>query len=180
MSKSATYAVASIKFATPVVGGFPTTWTDFEMKAIVKGSVQYKDSAETNNNIDVEEMDNHYAIVPNEIATRGFVIQTYDMSAEAYEFFYGYEEITAEGPDKGFITEVPGFELSNKAVQITTKSLGDIPAKQFEWANMRLSVVNTGTIGKGGLPNLEITCVKEANLDATGAEVAGARWKPLA
>jgi len=171
MAKTATYGIETIKFAEPVAGSFPTDWEGFEMKAIVKDSVQYNDSAPSENNVEVEDMDEYYATLKTDKGTRGFTIKTYDMSAEAYNYFYGYT--TADGKN----TETPGFELGNKALQIVTKALGtEFPSKTFEFANMKLSVTNEGTIGKSGFPNLNITCTKQANLNDDGKEVAGARW----
>lgn len=176
MAKNAIFGIQSIKFATPVAGGFPTEWTGFDMKAIVKDSVSFNDNAASENNIEVEDMDEYYATLESERGTSGFTIKGYDLSKEAYAFFYGY----AEDSEKAYSQETPGFKLGNKAVQIITKSLGtEFKARQFEWANMKLTVVNEGTIGKSGFPNISITCVKQANLDEDGTEKPGARWKEI-
>lgn len=179
MAKNAVFGVKSIKFAEPVAGGFPTDWTEFDMRAIVKDSVTYNDSAPGENNIEVEDMDEYYAILNSDKGQRGFTIKGYDLSEEAYKFFFGYTDGTDD--NAGFVVETPGTETTlNKSVQIITKPLGnEFSAKQFEWANMRITAVMEGNIGKSGFPNVSLTCVKQANIDADGNEVAGARWKTL-
>lgn len=176
--KTAVYGIESIKFAeTPTDGKFPTVWTAFQMKAIVKDSFSYNDAAPGETNIEVEDMDDYYAILQSDKGTKGFTVQTYDLSEEAYKFFFGY--VDGEGDNEGYFAEKPGFELTNKAVQITTKAFADFPAKVFEWANMKLSVTKSGTIGKSGFPNLNIEFKKQAFVGTDGTEIAGARWKVL-
>ena len=173
MAKNAVYGIKSVKFADVVAGGFPTTWTGFDLKAIVRDSLTMNDSAPSDNNIEVEDMDDYYAVLRSDNGSKGFTIQTYDLSAEAYKFFLGYNTATSGGWNE----ETPQFELGNKAIQIITRTWGDIPSKTFEWANMKLKVTTSGTIGKGGFPNLNIECVNLAHVDNNGAEVCGARWK---
>lgn len=172
-TKASVYGIKSIKFAeTPTNGKFPTEWSAFEMKAIVKDGLSFNDSAPSTNNIEVEDMDVAYAILETDKGSRGFTIQTYDLSKEAYEFFYGYVE-----DENGWMNETPGFNLTSKAVQVTTQEFGEFPSRTFEWASMKLTVSNTGTIGKSGFPNLNIECKKQAFVGVDGKEIAGARWK---
>lgn len=185
MAKDSVYGIQAIKFADVTTdGSFPSIWTGFQMKAIVKDSVSFNDAAPTENNIEVEDMEEYYAVLESDKGSKGFTIQTYDLSKEAYEFFYGYKEGTDDtsaggSNNTGWQVEDPGFKLSNKAVQITTKKFADFPARQFEWANMKLTVTKQGTIGKSGFPNLNIECKKQAFLNAQGKEIPGARWKNL-
>lgn len=174
--KSSVYGIKSIKFAeTPTNGKFPTEWTAFEMKAIVKDGLSFNDSAPSTTNIEVEDMDVAYAILETDKGSKGFTIQTYDLSKEAYAFFYGYEDGTGE--NDGWNVEKPGFNLTSKAVQVTTQEFGEFPSRVFEWASMKLTVSNTGTIGKSGFPNLNIECIKQVFVGTDGKEIAGARWK---
>lgn len=183
MAKTSVYGIESIKFANVKTDGtFPTDWTTFSMKAIVKGSFSFNDSAPGENNIEVEDMSEYYAVLESDKGSRGFSVQTYDLSKEAYEFFYGYKEgkndTGSGGSDNtGWIVEDPKFKLADKAVQITTKKFGDFPARVFEWANMKLSVTQSGSIGKSGFPNLNIEFKKQAFMNADGIEIPGARWK---
>lgn len=178
MPKSAVYGVESIKFAEVTKDGtFPTAWTGFVMKAIVKDSLSFNDQAPSTSDIEVEDLDEYYATLPTDKGSKGFTVQTYDMSKEAYAFFCGYKDGTED--NVGYSIETPGFVLNNKAVQITTKKFGDFPSRVFEWANMKLTVTQSGTIGKSGFPNLNIEFKKQAFTDADGKEVPGARWKNL-
>lgn len=178
--KSSVYGIKSIKFAeTPTNGQFPTTWTAFEMKAIVKDGLSFNDSAPSTTNIEVEDMDVAYAILETDKGSRGFTIQTYDLSEDAYKFFYGYADKnygTKEAPDD-WLAETPGFVLSAKAVQVITQEFGEFPSRTFEWASMKLTVSNTGTIGKSGFPNLNVECKKQAFVGTDGKEIPGARWR---
>ena len=185
MAKNSVFGIDTINFADVTTDGtFPSTWTAFQMKAIVKDSVSFNDSAPGENNIEVEDMEDYYAVLESDKGSKGFTIQTYDMSKDAYAFFFGYKDGTndssAGGSDNtGYQVEDPKFKLANKAIQITTKKFGDFPARVFEWANMKLTVTKQGTIGKSGFPNLNIECKKQAFLNAQGVEIAGARWKNL-
>lgn len=194
-NKTGAWGIDSVCFATlvdnPTVKGgkvgtetltaqsaFPTDWTAFKMKAIVKDSLSFSDQAPSTNNIEIEDSDNYYATLQSDVGSEGFTIQTYDMSAEAAAFFFGYK---ASADGSGYIEEDPSFKLQNKAIQITTKETDEFPAKVFEWANMKLVVTKSGTIGKSGFPNINIECTKQAVFDAvTGDEMPSTRWKTLA
>lgn len=157
--------------ATPA---FPTKWEEFQLKAIVKDSLSFNDQAPSTNNIEIEDSDTYYATLQSDAGTEGFTVQIYDMSKEAAMFFFGYKEST-----DGYIEENPKFKLQNHAVQIQTRSTSEFPSKIFEWANMKLVVTKSGTIGKSGFPNINIECTKQAVFDVlTGDEMPSARWKP--
>lgn len=186
MKKTAAYGIKSIKFtdAHPEgitgLNGSSVSWSAFEMKAIVKDSFSFQDQAAGESNIEVEDMDDYYAILKSDTGTEGFSVQTYDLSAAAYAFFFGYTS-SGSGDGGAWNVEPAEFTLPNKAVQIITRALGDeFPSKQFEWANMKLTVSKTGTLGKSGFPNIQIDFKKVACIDSTtGKETAGARWKVL-
>lgn len=181
-NKTGAWGVESVCFADLVdkpvaaTGAFPTDWTAFKMKAIVKDSLSFNDQAPSTNNIEIEDSDNYYATLQSDVGSEGFTIQTYDMSAEAAKFFFGFKE-----GKNDYIEEDPTFKLQNKAIQITTKETDEFPAKVFEWANMKLVVTKSGTIGKSGFPNINIECTKQAVFDdTTGKELPSTRWKTLA
>ena len=176
MAKQGVYGIASFKMQAAVAGGYPTSWSGaFSLKAIVKDSMSFNDQAPSDNDIEVEDMDNCYASLPSTIATKGFTIQTYDMSQETYSYIMGYSALS--GDDEGWMAETPGFMLGNQAVQVVTKAIGDFPAKTFEWANMSVKVSRTGTVGKSGFPNLQLEFKQASLTDDNGVEISGARWR---
>lgn len=174
-TKDADYGLTSVKFQAAVAGGFPTSWDSaYSLKAIVKDNFSFNDAAPSETNIEVEDMDEYYATLESDKGSKGFSIQTYDMGEATYKYLCGYTTDSSTG----WNTETPGFKLGNQAIQVITKALGsEFRSKTFEWANMKVTVVKNGTIGKSGFPNFTITCTKQAVLDSSGTEIAGARWK---
>ena len=177
-NKSGAWGVKSVKFA-PLVkepsstkSPFPTKWEEFPMTAIVKDSLSFNDSAPSTNNIEVEDSDNYYAVLESDAGSEGFTIQTYDMSEKAAAFFFGYKKDTS-----GFLVENPKFKIENHAVQIITRATSEFASHTFEWANMKLTITKSGTIGKSGFPNINIECVKQAVFDNDGNELPSTRWK---
>lgn len=176
MSKTAAYGISTVKLAAPVAGGFPASFdgsSAFVFKAIVKDSVKFNDQAPSDNDIEIEEDDNIYATLESSKGSKGFTMDTYDLSKEAYATLlnYTYDAST------GWNTE-PG--ISNKlikAVQIVTRDFDEFPSKTFEWARMAITVTKAGTIGKSGFPNLSLTFKQLSNMDTSGKVVSGARWK---
>lgn len=187
-NKSGAWGIESVKFA-PLVDSptadtagakspFPTAWNEFKLRAIVKDSLSFNDQAPSTNNIEVEDSDNYYAVLQSDAGSEGFTVQVYDMSEEAYMFFFGFKKGAAEGTDKDYLVEDPKFKLQNHAVQITTKGTDEFPSHIFEWANMKLVVTKSGSIGKSGFPNINIECTKQAVFDVkTGEEMPSARHK---
>ena len=141
------------------------------MTAIVKDSLSFNDSAPSTNNIEIEDSDTYYATLESDAGSQGFTIQTYDMSKKAAEFFFGYKD------NNGYLEENPKFKLDNHAVQITTRATGEFKSHIFEWANMKMTITKSGTIGKSGFPNINIECVKQSVFDTDGNELPSARWK---
>lgn len=193
-NKSGAWGIEGVKFAplvdnptvkgntsNPAKSAFPTSWEEYKLKAIVKDSLSFNDQAPSTNNIEVEDSDNYYAVLQSDAGSEGFTVQVYDMSKEAYMFFFGFKEGAASGADKDYLVEDPKFKLQNHAVQITTKATDEFPSHIFEWANMKLVVTKSGSIGKSGFPNINIECTKQAVFDVvTGEEMPSARHKPNA
>lgn len=193
-NKSGAWGIEGVKFAplvdnptvkgntsNPAKSAFPTSWEEYKLKAIVKDSLSFNDQAPSTNNIEVEDSDNYYAVLQSDAGSEGFTVQVYDMSKEAYMFFFGFKEGEASGADKDYLVEDPKFKLQNHAVQITTKGTDEFPSHIFEWANMKLVVTKSGSIGKSGFPNINIECTKQAVFDVvTGEEMPSARHKPNA
>lgn len=186
MSKNKSiYGIASLKLTVADGHTFPEFDAAdgvFAMSAIVKDSFKFNDSAPGDTDIEVEDMQDAYLTLTNGVASKGFTVDTYDLSAEAYKYLMGWKNAeSTDTENAGYETETPNFELPNQAVQLTTKSMGSIPAHIMEWANMKTTVVKAGTVGKNGLPNLTLTFKKQPIYDATtGVEKPGARRKEVA
>ena len=144
----------------------------FMVSTIAKDSFSYNDAAPSENNIEIEDSDAYFATIKTDNGTRGFTLQTYDMSKEAYAYLMGFEE----GED-GWQDEAIRFELPNQCVEIKTRALGGFPAKIYQYARMSVKVNRTGTIGKSGFPNFQLEFTKLANYNEAGEEISGFRWK---
>ena len=170
--KQGVYGIETFKMQAAVANGFPTSWDSAQLiNAIVKDSLTFNDSEASENDIEVEDMTDFYASLPSTIATKGFTIQTYDLSAEMYEYLCGYTLTDS------YYVENPNFQLGNQAVQIVTKKFADFPSKTFEWANMKCKVTRSGTIGKSGFPNFNIAFKQQSLTDSSGRAIGGARFK---
>lgn len=172
--KNGVYGIESITLAPVVAGSFPTDWStdSFSFKAIVKDSVQFNDAAASTTDVEIEDSDSPYATLDSSIATKGFTVNTYDLSEEAYTGLMGYTK-----DDGGYYNEPVKIDPMFKAARIVSKAMGDFPSKTFEWANMRVTAVKSGTIGKSGFPNLTVTLLQQANATSDGTLSTPARWK---
>lgn len=149
------------------VAGIPT----FNVRAIVKDSFSYNDTAPSETNIEIEDSDDFFAIIKTDNGTEGFTLQTYDMSREAFEYLMGYKV------NGDWNEEQVSFQMDNQCVEIKTKRLKSNPARVMQWARMNIKVNRNGTVGKSGFPNFNIELTKLANYDKDGREISGARWK---
>lgn len=172
MAKNGVYGIKSFGFADCAAnGGYPTTF-DNTIKAIVSGSLTFNDQAAQTSDVEIEDSEDPYAVLTTSAATKGFTLQTYDLSKENYEALLNY---TAGTSDK-WENEAPTESTIFKAIQIVTQDLDDIPSRTFQWSKMKLTVTRNGSIGKSGLPNLNIECRQMAVFDAKGEKVSGHRW----
>lgn len=175
MAKTAAYGISTVTIAEPGANGaYPSAWTGtgaFSFKAIVKDSFQFNDSESSDNDIEIEDSDQIYASLQSSAATKGFTMDTYDLSQEAYTALMGFT--TADG----WNTAPADSNDLIKAVQVVTKSLADFPSKTFQWAKMLIKVTRAGTLGKSGFPNLHLTFKEQLNTDASGIPISGHRWK---
>lgn len=175
MAKTAAYGISSVTIAEPGANGaYPSGWTGagtFSFKAIVKDSFQFNDSESSDNDIEVEDSNDIYASLQSSAATKGFTMDTYDLSAEAYNALMQFT--TSDG------WEVAPAKTADliKAVQVVTQSMADFPSKTFQWAKMLIKVTRAGTLGKSGFPNLHVTFKEQMNSDASGNAISGHRWK---
>nr|DAG42055.1 MAG TPA: hypothetical protein [Caudoviricetes sp.] len=169
--KNGVYGIKSFSFADCVEnGGYPTAFVN-TLKAIVSGSLTFNDQAAQTSDVEIEDSEDPYAVLVTSAATKGFTVQTYDLSKENYEALLEYTADT-----KKWENEAPTESTIFKAIQIVTKDLDDIPSKTFQWSKMKLTVTRSGSIGKSGLPNLNIECRQMAVFDAKGEKVSGHRW----
>lgn len=174
MAKNSAYGVQTVKLAPPVPGGFPASFDGdncFSFKAIVMDSLQLNDVAPNQTDINVEETEDIYTTVNSDNGTKGFTMQTYDLSKEAFSYLMGYTHDNATG----WNTEPVKKNVLRKAVEIVTRDIDDIPSMTFQWANMDITVTKAGNIAKSGLPNLSLTFKQLANIDASGNPQPGAR-----
>lgn len=175
MAKNAAYGINTVKLASPVAGGFPTTFDGdgcLNFKAIVQDSVQFNDAAPGTNDINVEETDDIYATLNSDNGSKGFTMQTYDLSEENYKYLLGFTKDSTTG----WNSEPTERLKLIKAVEIVTRTFDDFPSKTFQWAKMDILVTKAGTIGKSGFPNLSLTFKQLANYDADGVVKSGHRW----
>jgi hypothetical protein len=171
MAKNGVFGIKTFSFADCVAnGGYPTTFSN-SLKAIVTGSLTFNDSAASTSDVEVEDSEDPYAVLTSSAATKGFTIQTYDLSKENFESLLNYTS-----DDKKWENEAPTENECYKAIQIVTKDLDDIPSRTFQWSKMKLTITRSGSIGKSGLPNLNIECRQMAVYDAQGDKVSGHRW----
>lgn len=175
MAKTAAYGISSVSLATPVAGGFPTSFDGddaFKFKAIVIDSLTFNDAAPSQNDVYVEETDDIYATLDSDSGTKGFTMQTYDISEESYKYLMGF----SKDATTGWNTEPTERLKLTKAVQIVTRTLDDFPSKTFQWAKMDIQVTKAGNIAKSGFPNLSLTFKQLANYDSNGKAQSGHRW----
>lgn len=203
-----TYGIVNVVMAEPVTGSFPAAgafrryasgdtipsgfaqgdWPagSFGFSAIVMDSVSFNDSAPSENDLYVEDADTIYATLRSDEGSKGFTLDTYDLSREAYMKLYGATQEatgtpTTSGGDnvysEAWVVEPAKIPDLVKSVQIITRKFGDFPSKTFQWAKMKITVTKAGTIGKSGFPNLHLEFKQLANFDAQGVAQSGHRWK---
>ena len=177
--KGAVFGIQTVTLAEPVAGGYPTKWSGagtYSFKAIVRDSVSFNDAVPSENDLYVEEVDDIYATLNSDDGSKGFTLDTYDLSQETYTALLGY--YTNASSTDGWIDEPTKIPALVKAVQIVTRDFGtDFPSKTFQWAKMKINVTRAGTIGKSGFPNFHLEFKQQANVGNDGNTVSGHRWK---
>lgn len=180
MAKTAVYGISSVSLANPGTNGaFPASWSGdgaFSFKAIVKDSLSFNDSAAGSNDIEVEDSDDIYASLRSGTDQRGFTMDTYDMSEQAYLSLLQYTKPTQSNADGWVYAPAKTTDLI-KAVQIVTQKFDEFPSKTFEWAKMKITVTRAGTIGKSGFPNFHLEFREQMNANSEGVPISGHRWK---
>lgn len=176
MAKNGVYGLEAFNFAECVAnGGYPTEWSD-KIKAVVSGSLSFNDQAAQTQDVEVEDSEDPYAVLTTSAATKGFTLQTYDLSEDNFTKLLGYTKDAGSSGKNTWLNELPQETEVYKAVQIVTKTLDDIPSKTFQWSKMKLTITRSGSIGKSGLPNLNIEFRQMAVFDSNGDKKSGHRW----
>ncbi len=152
-------------------GGYPSAF-DLKLKAIVSGSLTFNDAAASTSDVEIEDSEDPYAVLTSSAATKGFTVQTYDLSEENFTELLGY----TKNDTTKWLDESPTETEVYKAVQIITKDLDEIKSKTFQWSKMKLTITRSGSIGKTGLPNLNIELRQMAVFNASGEKVSGHRF----
>lgn len=174
--KNGVYGLEGFYFADCVAnGGYPTSWSD-KIKAVVSGSLSFNDQAAQTQDVEIEDSEDPYAVLTTSAATKGFTLQTYDLSEDNFTKLLGYTKDAGSGGKNAWLNELPQETEIYKAVQIVTKTLDDIPSKTFQWSKMKLTITRSGSIGKSGLPNLNIDFRQMAVFDSNGDKKSGHRW----
>lgn len=174
--KNGVYGIKSFSFADCVEnGGYPTSWKN-NLKAIVSGSLSFNDQAAQTSDVEIEDSEDPYAVLTTGAATKGFTVQTYDLSEDNFKDLLGYTQDAGSGNKNKWMNELPRETEVYKAIQIVTKDLDDIPSKTFQWSKMKLTITRSGSIGKSGLPNLNIECRQMSVFDTEGNAKSGHRW----
>jgi hypothetical protein len=169
------FGIKSIKLAPANADG---TYPDFDANGIiipmiVVDSLNYDKEDDRTTDILWEDADDVGIVLPGQKGKRTVVLQTNDLGADVMEY------LTGETTAGSWRVEGVGFELPPQAMQIITRPIDVYPAKQIEYAKLKVEVKESGTLGKNGLPNLTLTCTKLANLNASGIEIPGKRTKEL-
>jgi hypothetical protein len=177
------FGIKSVKLAPATTDG---TFPDFStggilIPMIVIDSFTYDKEDDATTDLECEDFDDVFLTLPGQKGKRTLTIQTYDLDADVMAYLTGETTVTT-GSGQSEVTwrmEGVGFELPSQAMQIITRAIDTYPAKQIEYAKLRVEVKESGTLGKNGLPNLTLTCTKLANMNATGVEIPGKRTKVL-
>lgn len=180
--KTAAYGISTVTLDDCGANGAYPSFSGsnaFEFKAIVKDSLQFNDQAGSDNDIEVEDSDDIYASLQSSAPVKGFTMDTYDMSKEAYlalQQFTAKQEGTGENKTEWYEAPARTEDLL-KAVQIVTRAFDEFPSKTFQWAKMKIKVTRAGTLGKSGFPNFHLEFKEQMNADASGKPISGHRWK---
>ena len=153
---------------------FETATNKAEISLIVLDSFQKDKEDDQTTDIEVEDIDDVFLTLKGRKGKRSITFGTYDLSKEQYKYFLGYEE------DDDEMIEKPGFVLPPQAMQMTTRTIDNYPAKIHTWAKLDVKVKETGTTGKNGLPNLQFDITLTANLGTGNTELPNHKWSLVA
>lgn len=189
MADQIVYGIKRLRFhAANTTGETAGTYPDFDadsaeifdMKMIVPDSFSMSQDDPEKLEVEWEEVDDIAMSIITRKGTRSFTVSTNDMSPEAFEYFMGWKKVTeSENPDNGWEVEPVSFSLPPQAIELETQPADKYPGIIRQWAKATVDVKETGTVGKSGLSNLELTCTIVANLDKNNKQISGSRRKAV-
>jgi hypothetical protein len=175
------FGIKQVKLAPAESDG---TYPDFDTDGVLIPMIvvdSFTQDKEDDQTSDVlwEDFDDVGLVLPGQKGKRTITFQSNDLSHEQLEYLTGETEGATGTSNDGFYLEGVGHELPTQAMQIITRAIDTYPARQIEYARLKVEVKESGTLGKNGLPNLTLTCTKLANMNASGQEIPGKRWKSI-
>jgi hypothetical protein len=186
MADQIVYGIKHLKFAPAITTGdtagaypdFATAAGVYDFKMIVPDSFTLSQNDAEKLDVEWEEVDDIAMSIVTRKGTRSFTVSTNDLSPEAYKYFLGWNTVTTtDDPNKGWDVEPVNFTLPPQAIELETQPADKYPGIIRQWAKVNVDVKETGTIGKSGLSNLELTCTIVANLDKNNKQISGSRRK---
>lgn len=189
MADRVVYGIKSLKFMPAVTtgenaGSFPdfseSLASLYDMKMIVPDSFNMNQEDPEKLDVEWEEVEDIAMSIQTRKGTRSFTVSTNDMSEEAFKYFLGWQNPTAESdPNKDWEVEPVSFMLPPQAVELETMPADKYPGIIRQWAKVEVVVKETGVVGKSGLSNLELTCTIMANFNKDNKQIPGSRRKQV-
>lgn len=181
----AVYGIEHLKMTPATADGtFPNFESaEFDVRFISDSTMSFNDTEASTTPVPVEDMKEPLLQLETDSGSRGFTLESVDMSEDAYKYLMGFKTIPdseTDNPNKGWTVETPEFKLGPQAVELETLAIDKFPAQKYQWAKMKVTVVRAGTIGRGGVPNFTLTFTQIANTDESGVEIPGFRIKAIA
>ena len=155
------YGIQEIKMtAANADGSFP----DFDnnevkiINLIACDSFREDQEADKETNLFVEDSETPVSTIV-EKGAKTITFQTHDLSQEQCMYLMGFTIVD------GYLTENNRFVLPSQAMRLITKPIDIYPSKIREWAKLDVKVKRTGTVGKNGLPSLQLDMKIPSSMD---------------
>jgi len=176
------YGIESIKFAPLAAdGAFP----DFDaVSGVISIEMIDIDTVEpveeANNSVDIEFENADNLRLPGTKGIKTIVFTSSDKEDALAKAFKGMKDGETEGNNAGWLVEDPdNDDTSTWAMQITTRALGDFPAKIKQYTPVLVEVKETGVVGKNNIGKYSFNCTRQPNYDAAGKKIGGFREKAI-
>lgn len=169
------YGIQSFKIKPAILSGenvgslpdFDDMTDGYEFTAIADASVSINQTEASKNEIFIENARTAYMTLDGTPGSKSIVLSSYDHSPEAQEYLFG-STIETDSDGNTVIKETPNFKLGNQAVEIVTLAQNGHPSRRICYANVEASVIETGTIGRGGLSSYQVTLTIVSNYNKDG------------